>query len=117
MGDASRVKLRWCLVGEELRDIAEFADVPAPMRPGAVCPYCLRPVVMKLGGRRAYHCAHRPSDDCVLKHGETALHFNTKMYLHRQLSGGGALTIIEKCAGVPGTSNCAETRSRVWLES
>ena len=116
MSDASRVKLRWCLVGGELRDVADFADVPAPLRPAAICPVCRNPVVMKLGAARASHCAHRPADDCVLKRGETALHFNTKMYLYRQLSKGGALTVIESCAGVPEIADCAETHARVWLE-
>jgi hypothetical protein len=116
VSDASRVKLRWCLVGDELRDVGDFADVPAPLRPTAVCPACRNPVVMKLGRARAYHCAHRPADDCVLRHGETALHFNTKMYLYRQLLKGGALTIMEKCAGVPGVRDCPETGPRLWLE-
>jgi hypothetical protein len=116
VSDASGVKLRWCLVGGELRDVADFADVPAALRPPAVCPACRNPVVMKLGATRARHCAHRPADDCVLRRGETALHFNVKMYLYRQLSKGDALTVIEKCAGVPGVRECSATGPRLWLE-
>lgn len=108
--------MRWCVVDERLRDVTEFAETPARLRPPAVCPYCRQPVVMKLGSKRAYHCAHRPSDDCALRRGETALHFNAKMHLHSQLLNGKTLKITEKCAGILGRGDCGRTHSRVWLE-
>jgi hypothetical protein len=116
MSDTSRVKLRWCVTGGLLRDVTEFAEIPARNRPPAICPVCGQPVVMKLGSKRAYHCAHQPSDNCVLMHGETALHFNTKMHFYRQLLSGNSLSITVRCAGIQSGEDCGETLSRLWLE-
>lgn len=100
----------------QLKDVAEFAELSPRQRPPATCPNCCRPVVMKLGSKRAYHCAHSLSDDCVLQRGETALHFNTKMHFYHQLLNAKALMVTEKCIGTSTGGECARTHFRVWLE-
>jgi hypothetical protein len=77
--------LQWVVVENELRHVSEFAHLAPKLRPPSSCPVCERPVVMKLGKQKIHHAAHSPDSTCVLTNPETAVHFNAKIYIAKQL--------------------------------
>jgi competence CoiA-like predicted nuclease len=44
--------------------VSEFYYLKPSMRPEAICPVCMNPVIMKLGNERVYHYAHQPDIVC-----------------------------------------------------
>jgi hypothetical protein len=103
-------RLKWVILNGELRDVSDFAHLPANERPQVSCPVCSRPVTMKLGKQRVHHCAHQPGDECVANHPETALHLNMKFHLYRQLQQVGTLFAEQRC------KHCNVTRQYAWAE-
>jgi hypothetical protein len=103
--------LQWVLVDEKLHHVSEFAHLPAKDRPNAICPVCREPVRMKLGDILVHHCAHMPGSKCVASVGETAVHLNTKLHLHRELKKGDKLIIYRKCV------TCSNSHTVVWVRN
>jgi hypothetical protein len=117
--------LVYCMVKGELHHVSEYAYLSPGQRPAATCPECDGPVVMKLGKIKIFHAAHAPGALCTLTNPETALHFNTKVYVYQQLIKGREILIPLHCAGydVPavgsrpaGHISCRSARGRagVW---
>lgn len=79
--------------------VSDFTDSPIKSRPKVFCPECDYAVILKLGNRKAHHAAHKPDSLCLLTKPETALHLNTKIYLHSQLSNSQKLYINHYCTG------------------
>jgi hypothetical protein len=119
------VKLRYCIVDGEIRDVAVFAFLQPKQRPTSFCPECNNLVTLKLGtsGKKAYHAAHRSENlTCSLSHPESALHFNTKVYIYDQLKTGTKLFIKQICGGwtlLDRKPHCFRQKYRpyLWLEN
>lgn len=76
---------RWVLVDGNLHPVSSFSHLSPGQRPEAICPVCKKRVILKLGNDRVHHYAHQPEDKCAITQPETALHFNTKIYIGHQL--------------------------------
>lgn len=101
------IQLRWAVIDNQLQEISAFDHLEPHKRPPAFCPLCQRPVTMKLGTVRAYHCAHQPNDVCSATNPETALHLNMKFYIAQQLRQVDKLIIEERCW------SCSNTRHQI----
>ena len=96
------VKLRYCKVGDEICSVSEFAHLSPKERPFSICPERDQPVILKLGssGKVAHHAAHQCDNKlCSLTSPESALHFNTKIYICNELMKGSKLFLKQRCAG------------------
>lgn len=96
------VKLRYCKVGDEIHFVSDFAHLAPKQRPFSICPECELPLTLKLGssGKVAHHAAHQSDNKlCSLTNPESALHFNTKMYICDELKKGNKLFLKQSCAG------------------
>lgn len=96
------VKLRCCKVGDEIHLVPDFTHLAPKERPFSICPECEQPVTLKLGssGKVAHHTAHQLDNKlCSLTNPESALHFNTKMYIYNELKKGSRLFLKQRCAG------------------
>lgn len=82
---AGKVQLAWAEVGGELRHVSDYVGTPAGKRPRAVCPACREDLTMRLGSVVAHHYAHRPRATCALREGESALHYNAKLWVAAEL--------------------------------
>lgn len=96
------VKLRYCKVGDEIRLVSDFAHLTPKARPFSICPECEQPLTLKLGssGKVAHHAAHQSDNRlCSLTNPESALHFNTKIYIYNELKKGSKLFLKQCCTG------------------
>ena len=92
-------ELTYVLVAGEIRHVSEFSHLPPAERPPALCPACDEGVIMHLGQVYAHHYQHRPGSACALTNPETALHYNSKIYIYNELRKGGALSVPWPCSG------------------
>jgi competence CoiA-like predicted nuclease len=103
--------LQWVLIDDEMQHVSSYAHLKPKQRPEAICPVCQKPVITKLGSQKVHHVAHKPGSDCVLTNPESALHFNCKMHIARQLEKNNSIKLTEKC-----TSCYTNKREIVWQE-
>jgi hypothetical protein len=57
-------------------------------------------VILKLGGSNKHHFAHRSDSLCPATNPETALHFNVKLHLARELEAASKLRLPRHCVGI-----------------
>ena len=93
------------LFNEELTHVSIFQAIPRGRRPRVRCPECDLEVTLHLGPERAHHFAHPPGARCIVTQPETALHFNAKFHIAKELreaaARGATLTLAVSCvAGV-----------------
>lgn len=106
--------LQWAAVEGKRVNVSRFASLPPAKRPPATCIACGEPVVMKLGSYVVHHVAHRPDSTCRVRSGESALHFNTKMYLQSELSKTERIIATAYCmAGRRSVTPCLN-RISLW---
>lgn len=113
MATRDKIEPQWVLVAGHLRHVCDFAHLAPPQRPPAMCPWCDRPVVLKLGSVKVHHYAHACNSSCPASRPETALHLNTKFHFYRQLQEAQTrqLFIEQECR------HCQEsTQRQVWLQ-
>jgi hypothetical protein len=96
--------LVWAMIDGELRPVSRYARTSPRLRPQAFCPGCEQPVTLKLGGSNRHHFAHRADLLCPATNPETALHFNAKLHLARELESGSKLRLPRHCVGIAGKS-------------
>lgn len=96
-----KVKLAYCTVEGEIHHVSKFAGIPVRARPKATCPECKGPIILKLSKslKPVPHAAHSPDSTCPLTNPETALHFNTKVYIYNQLKNVTKLYLPQFCNG------------------
>ena len=102
---------QWVIVNGQIHRVSEFAYLPPPSRPKAICPLCMNSVIMKLGDVRVYHYAHQPDVVCAATQPEIALHLNTKFYIREQLLSGTKLYLEQRCS-----NSCGRSRNVAWVE-
>lgn len=105
-----KIQPQWVLVNNELYHVSEFATLPPRERPLASCPVCLRPVTMKLGKKLAHHYAHQPDDLCVVSQPESALHYNVKFHIYKQLLNASQITTTDLCR-----NRCGVFLTEEWI--
>lgn len=117
-----KVKLRFCSVNGEIRNVSDFAHLTPKNRPAAVCPECKNLLILRLGDVNAHHAAHKTEASyCSLTTGEGMLHLNTKHYIYEQLRQGSKLVIKQFCSkcATPGFNpfnSWLGSRPYLWLE-
>ena len=104
-------KPRWVIVNGILRNVSDFEGPDQGNRPQSFCPVCGDVVILKLGGLRAHHYAHKPDVNCVATKPETALHLNVKYYLYDQLLKADRIMVEQRCS-----RGCGKAREIVWLQ-
>lgn len=116
--DCTAVHLAWVLVDDRLSAVSAFAHLAPRSRPGAACPVCREPVILKLGNRRAHHAAHAAGSRCPVLAGETALHVNTKCHLADELEAslGRALRLRMRCGARTRTESGRRARCEAVSE-
>lgn len=92
-------KLAYVLHEGRCRHVSHFVHLPPKDRPQVFCPGCEKEVILHLGPKYVYHAAHLTDSLCPLKRPETAVHFNTKVFLSEQLSNAHRLLIAQPCYG------------------
>ena len=108
--------LQYAVIAGVLRYCGDFAHLAPGERPPATCPECGEPVILRLGKVRAYHVAHRPAATCALTDPETAIHFNTKWHLARQLDGAQRVELVTDCRADHPRPVLAEGWDRIEVE-
>lgn len=92
-------KLVYVIYEDTLHHVSDFVNQPVKQRPEVFCPDCRSAVILKLGGRKAHHVAHKTDSLCILTKPETVLHLNTKVYIYSQLINAQSLYITQYCTG------------------
>lgn len=115
-------KLVYVKLGDALLHVREFRGRGVEERRNARCPACAARVTIRLGGRRAWHAAHRSGagSSCAAATGEGALHLNAKLALADVLRAlgrargpdGSPLEIALACADDP---ECRVPSLRPWI--
>lgn len=126
---SANVKLKYCLLDGEIRDVTDFANLARGQRPDVTCIECGSRLLLKLGKIKAHHAAHLPdASPCLLNTPEGALHLNTKLYVAGQINSGSKLYLQQKCVGTDyrikrgityvrkSYRNCSTTRGHWWIE-
>lgn len=108
--------LQYAVIAGVLRYCGDLAHLAPAARPPAFCPECGEPVILRLGEVRAYHVAHRPGSTCGLTAPETAIHFNTKMHVARQLDGAHRVELVTDCRADHPRPVLAQAWDRIEVE-
>ena len=120
MTRSSNVRLEWVIDNGMDKHVSEYGGLSPRERPVVYCPECNERLILRLGKKRAWHAAHqKDAKSCVLTQPESALHYNTKMFLAEQLKIASMVVVTEACKGHLGykSNDCKESNTVQWISN